>query len=206
LSELPRPLEELAAALARLPGVGRRSAQRIAFHLARASKSEADHLARQITGLREALRICEICGHLSEKERCAICSDARRDSSTICVVEQAENLFAIERTGAFRGTYHVLGGAISPLRSIGPDDLRVDELLARVETGDVREVVLATNPTVEGEATALFLARLLRARGIAVTRPATGLPVGGDLEYVDGVTLGRAFEARRDVLDEDAGE
>lgn len=203
MRSLPEPLEELIARLVRLPGIGRRSAQRLAFHLARERPEELLALARAIERLPRELTTCPRCGNLAGGELCAICGDPRRDASLICVVEQPENLAAIERSGAFRGVYHVLGGAISPLRSVGPDDLRIDGLLARVAAGDVREVILATNPTVEGEATALYIARLLRGRGVPVTRPATGLPVGGDLEYVDEATLSRALAARRDVLDDD---
>ncbi|RMF75755.1 MAG: recombination protein RecR [Acidobacteria bacterium] len=196
-------MEALVARLVRLPGIGRRSAQRLAFHLAREKPDELAGLARAIEALPRELQTCTRCGNLAAGELCAICSDPRRDESVICVVEQPENVAAIERSGAFRGVYHVLGGAISPLRSVGPDDLRIDGLLERVAAGGVEEVILATNPTVEGEATALYIARQLRDRPVRVTRPATGIPVGGDLEYVDEATLSRALAARRGVLDED---
>lgn len=203
MSELPAPLDRLVRQLSRLPGVGRRSAQRIAFFLAREEGDDARRLAQAIAALPEELRHCERCGNLASEALCPICEDSRRDDSLLCVVEQPENLAAIERSGAFRGRYHVLGGAISPLHSIGPENLRIAELEERVREGRVREVVLATNPSVEGEATALFIARRLKPLGIAVSRPATGLPVGGDLDYVDGATLSRALEARRRVESED---
>lgn len=203
MRSLPEPIEALIGRLVRLPGIGRRSAQRLAFHLARQKPEELEELARAIARLPRDLRTCSRCGNLSAAELCGICADPRRDDTLLCVVEQPENLASIERSGGFRGVYHVLGGAISPLRSVGPDDLRIDGLVARVETGGVTEVILATNPTVEGEATALYIARLLRGRGVRVTRPATGLPVGGDLEYVDDVTLSRALAARREVIEDD---
>ncbi len=203
MRSLPEPIEALIDRLVRLPGIGRRSAQRLAFHLARQNPEELEELARAIARLPRDLRTCARCGNLAAAELCAICSDPRRDETLICVVEQPENLASIERSGGFRGVYHVLGGAISPLRSVGPDDLRIDALLARIEAGAVAEVILATNPTVEGEATALHVARLLRGRRVRVTRPATGLPVGGDLEYVDDVTLSRALAARRELVEDD---
>jgi recombination protein RecR len=199
VSELPESLERLVRALSRLPGVGRRSAQRIAFHLARQTPEEVHRLASAIAELPDVLRACEVCGNLTDQKTCAICDDPRRDAGLICVVEQPENLAAIERSGSYRGLYHVLGGAISPLRSVGPEDLRIAELGRRIEAGQVREVILATNPTVEGEATALYVARQVVPEQIRVTRPATGLPVGGDLEYIDKSTLSRAFETRHDL-------
>lgn len=202
---LPVPLEALVERLVRLPGVGRRSAARIAFHLARRPAEEVRALADAIANLPAALGACALCGNLAARTPagaaglCPVCEDPRRDRGIVCVVEQADNLAAIERTGAYRGVYHVLGGAISPLRGIGPDQLRIEPLLERVRAGGVREVILATNPTVEGEATALYLARLLGPQGLRVTRPATGLPVGGELDFVDQATLARAFEGRRDM-------
>lgn len=187
--------------LLRLPGIGRRSAGRIAFQLARWPAEEARALAGAIAALPDELRACRTCGNLAGEELCAVCRDPRRDTSLLCVVEQPENVAAIERSGAYRGLYHVLGGAISPLRSVGPEDLRIAELVERTCAGGAAEVILATNPTVEGDATALYVARQLEGRGVAVTRPATGLPMGGELEYVDGVTLSRAFEARRKLVD-----
>ncbi len=202
MAGFPAPIEALIERLVRLPGIGRRSAARIAFHLARRAPDEVHALAQAIGALPEALTTCAVCGNLAPAggtARCPVCDDPRRDRAVVCVVEQADNLAAIERTGAFRGVYHVLGGAISPLRGIGPEHLRIDALLARLRGGEIREVILATNPTVEGEATALYVARLTAGSGVRVTRPATGLPVGGELDYVDQATLCRAFEGRRDV-------
>ncbi|MBP7148862.1 MAG: recombination protein RecR [Acidobacteria bacterium] len=194
-------MDALIQRLVRLPGIGRRSAARIAFHLARSPAEDVMALADAIATLPQTLRACEVCGNLAGEPVCGICADPRRDRATICVVEQPDNLAAIERSGAFRGLYHVLGGAISPLRSIGPENLRIEGLVERLAGGEVREVILATNPTVEGEATALYLARRIAAAAgaIRVTRPATGLPVGGELDYVDQVTLARALEGRRDL-------
>lgn len=199
MSQLPAPLDRLVQQLSRLPGIGKRSAQRIAFYLARAPQSEIRGLADTLQELPDLLHPCATCGNLATEENCAICSDPRRDQTVLCVVEQPDNVAAIERTGAYRGVYHVLGGAISPLRSIGPEQLRIETLEDRLrsEQTSIEEVILATNPTVEGEATALFLARRLAELDLAVTRPATGLPVGGDLEYIDRSTLTRAFEGRR---------
>jgi recombination protein RecR len=199
VSELPECLEQLVRTLTRLPGIGRRSAQRIAFHLARSSPEEVRRVADAIAELPHKLGPCEICGNLTDASPCRVCTDPRRDPSLICVVEQPENLAAIERSGSYRGLYHVLGGSISPLRSVGPEDLRMAELAARLEAGEVREVILATNPTVEGEATALYVARQVIPEDVRVTRPATGLPVGGDLDYIDKSTLSRAFETRHDL-------
>ncbi len=202
MSELLDPLEGLIRALTRLPGVGPRSAQRIAYHLARAQAAEVRQLGESIASLPDTLRRCAACGHLAAAERCVICEDPRRDQSVICVVEQSDNLAAIERAGVYRGLYHVLGGAISPLRQVGPGDLSIRELFERVEAGEVHELILATNPTVEGEATALYIARQASELPLRVTRPATGLPVGGELDYVDKSTLARALEGRR-TLDDD---
>lgn len=199
MSELPECLEQLVRTLTRLPGIGRRSAQRIAFHLARSSPDEVRRVADAVAVLPEKLGPCEVCGNLTDESPCRVCSDPRRDPTLICVVEQPENLAAIERSGSYRGLYHVLGGSISPLRSVGPEDLRMAELGRRLEQGDVREVILATNPTVEGEATALYVARQVVPEDVRVTRPATGLPVGGDLDYIDKSTLSRAFETRHDL-------
>lgn len=199
MSELPECLEQLVRVLSRLPGIGRRSAQRIAFHLARSSPDEVRRIAGAISELPDQLGPCGVCGNLTDVSPCRICEDARRDHGLICVVEQPENLAAIERSGSYRGVYHVLGGAISPLRSVGPEDLRVAELSRRLEQREVREVILATNPTVEGEATALYVARQVVPEDVRVTRPATGLPVGGDLDYIDKSTLSRAFETRHDL-------
>jgi recombination protein RecR len=191
-------VENLVAQLTRLPGVGTRTAQRLTFHLLRAPKDEALALATAIEEVKERVRFCRECGNLTEEEVCSICQDARRDRSLICVVEQPADLISIERTAEFRGLYHVLGGALSPIDGVEPSHLRIDELLGRVERNGVEEVVLATNPNMTGEATAAYLADRLRGR-VRVTRLASGLPVGGDLEYADEVTLGRALAGRREM-------
>jgi recombination protein RecR len=191
-------VDNLIAQLSRLPGIGTRTAQRLAFHLLRVSKEEAFALADAIREVKERIGFCRECGNLTEEELCTICQDARRDRSVICVVEQPADLLSLERTHEFRGVYHVLGGALSPLDGIEPKDLRIDELVQRVERNGVAEVVLATNPNMTGEATAAYLADRLRDR-TRVTRLASGLPVGGDLEYADEVTLGRALSGRREM-------
>jgi recombination protein RecR len=191
-------VQNLVAQLTRLPGVGQRTAQRLAFHLLRAPKDEALALAAAIEEVKERVRFCTECGNLTEEEVCAICLDTRRDHSLICVVEQPVDLISVERTAEFRGLYHVLGGALSPIDGVEPSDLRIDELLRRVERNGVEEVVVATNPNMTGEATAAYLADRLRGR-VRVTRLASGLPVGGDLEYADEVTLGRALLGRREM-------
>ena len=188
-------LEELE----RLPGVGPKSAQRIAYWILNAETPEAERLAAAIVEVKRTIRFCKRCFNFSEDELCSVCANPERDATTICVVEEPRDLVAVERTGHFRGLYHVLHGAISPIDGIGPDQLRVRELIERLSPGDVREVVIATNPNVEGETTALYLARLIKPLGVSVTRIASGLPVGGDLEYADEVTLGRALEARREM-------
>jgi recombination protein RecR len=190
-------VQDLIEELGRLPGVGPKSAQRIAFHLLACDADDVTRLVRALTEVKARVRFCRICGNVSEQEECRVCRDPRRDRSTIAVVEEPKDVVAVERTREFRGRYHVLGGAISPIEGIGPDDLRVRELLARLSDGEVTEVILATDPNLEGEATASYLARLIRPLGVRVTRLASGLPVGGDLEYADEVTLGRAFEGRR---------
>ena len=191
-------VQNLVAQLTRLPGVGQRTAQRLAFHLLRASKDEALALAAAIEEVKERVRFCRECGNLTEDEVCAICLDTRRDHTLICVVEQPADLISVERTAEYRGLYHVLGGALSPIDGVEPAHLRIDELLQRVERNGVEEVVLATNPNMTGEATAAYLADRLRGRA-RVTRLASGLPVGGDLEYADEVTLGRALTGRREM-------
>jgi recombination protein RecR len=191
-------VDNLVAQLTRLPGIGQRTAQRLAFHLLRVPKEEALALAAAIVEVKERVRFCRECGNLTEEELCRICTDARRDHSVVCVVEQPVDLLSLERTHEFRGLYHVLGGALSPLDGVDPSDLRIDELLRRVEANGVQEVVLATNPNMTGEATAAYLADRLRGR-VRVTRLASGLPVGGDLEYADEVTLGRALSGRREM-------
>ena len=189
-------VDNLVAQLTKLPGVGQRTAQRLAFHLLSRPKDEALALAKAIEEVKERVRFCSQCGNLTESDLCAICADARRDSTTICVVEQPADLLSLERTHEYRGLYHVLGGALSPLDGVEPGDLRIQLLLERVGSDGVEEVVLATNPTMTGEATAAYLADRLRDR-VSVTRLASGLPVGGDLEYADEVTLGRALAGRR---------
>ncbi len=191
-------VDNLVNQLTRLPGVGSRTAQRLAFHILQRPKDEALALAAALEEVKERVRFCRECGNLTEEEVCAICLDQRRDHTTICVVEQPVDVISLERTHEYRGLYHVLGGALSPLDGVEPGDLRIDELMRRVEQNDVREIVLATNPTMTGEATAAFLADRLRDR-VRVTRLASGLPVGGDLEYADEVTLGRALSGRREM-------
>ncbi len=193
------PVQDLIEELGRLPGIGPKSAQRLAFHLLTIETEDAERLARTIVAVKEKVRFCERCFNVAEQAQCRICRDARRDTTVVCVVEEPRDLMAMERTGEFRGRYHVLGGAISPIDGVGPDDLRIKELLARVGQENIVEVVIATNPNIEGEATASYLARMLKAMEIRVSRIASGLPVGGDLEYADEVTLGRAFAGRRQL-------
>ena len=190
-------VQDLIDELGRLPGIGPKSAQRIAFHILAADPADIRRLAEVLLEVKEKVRFCRVCGNVAEADECRICQDARRDRSVICVVEEPKDVVAIERTREFRGRYHVLGGAISPIEGIGPDDLRVKELMQRLADDDVTELILATDPNLEGEATATYLARLVKPMGLKVTRLASGLPVGGDLEYADEVTLGRAFEGRR---------
>ncbi len=190
-------VQNLIDELGRLPGVGPKGAQRIAFYLLATDPADVRRLAAALIEVTERVRFCRICGNVAEEEECRICRDPRRDPSVICVVEEPKDVAAIEKIREFRGRYHVLGGAISPIDGVGPDDLRIRELMARLSDGSVTEVILATDPNLEGEATATYLARLLKPLGLRVTRPASGLPVGGDLEYADEVTLGRAFEGRR---------
>lgn len=192
-------LQELVDELSRLPGVGPKSAQRLAFHLLAADPDEVSRLVTAITEVKRRARFCRVCGNVSEEELCRVCRDPRRDRSVICVVEEAKDVVAIERTREYRGLYHVLGGSISPIDGIGPDDLRIRGLLTRLADGEVREVILATDPNIDGEATATYLARVIAPMGLTVTRLASGLPVGGDLEYADEVTLGRALQGRRSV-------
>jgi recombination protein RecR len=193
------PVQSLIDELGRLPGVGPKSAQRIAFHLLKLPDEDAFRLARSITEAKEKVSFCRRCFNVCEGEECGICADGRRDATLVCVVEEPRDVVAVEKTGEFRGRYHVLQGAISPLEGIGPDQIRVRELLARLGAEAIAEVILCTNPNIEGEATAMYLARLLKPLGIRVTRIASGLPVGGDLEYADELTLGRALEGRREL-------
>jgi recombination protein RecR len=190
-------VQSLIDELGRLPGVGPKSAQRIAFHLLAADPVDVRRLAAVLVEVTEKVRFCRICGNVAEEEECRICRDPRRDPSVICVVEEPKDIAVIEKIREYRGRYHVLGGAISPIDGIGPEDLRTRDLMARLSDGEITELILATDPNLEGEATATYLARLVKPLGIRVTRPASGLPVGGDLEYADEVTLGRAFEGRR---------
>jgi recombination protein RecR len=193
------PVQALIDELGRLPGVGPKSAQRIAFHLLKVAPEDAKRLARVIVEAKDKVSWCRRCYNLAEGELCSFCRNERRDPHLVCVVEEPRDIVAIERTGEFRGRYHVLQGAISPIEGVGPEQLRVKELLARIPDEGITEVILATNPNIEGEATAMYLARLLKPLGLRVTRIASGLPVGGDLEYADEVTLGRALEGRREV-------
>jgi len=192
-------VQDLIDELGRLPGVGPKSAQRIAFHLLAADAADVSRLARVLQTVKDRVRFCTVCGNVSEQDECRVCRDPRRDLAVICVVEEPKDVVAIEKTREFHGRYHVLGGAISPIEGIGPDDLRVRELLVRLQDGVVTELILATDPNLEGEATATYLARLIHPMGVRITRLASGLPVGGDLEYADEITLGRAFEGRRQV-------
>jgi recombination protein RecR len=190
-------IQDLIEELGRLPGVGPKSAQRIAFHLVNADSVDVTRLARVLTRAKEEIRFCRVCFNLAEEELCRVCRDPRRSDEVICVVEEPKDVVAIEKTREFRGKYHVLGGAINPLEGVGPDQLRIRELLVRLQSGDVKELIIATDPNTEGEATATYVALMIKPMGLAVTRLASGLPVGGDLEYADEVTLGRAFEGRR---------
>ncbi|MDO5677190.1 MAG: recombination mediator RecR [Propionibacteriaceae bacterium] len=194
-------IQELIDELSRLPGVGPRSAQRIAFHLLDAPEEDVYALADTLRKVKQLARFCEVCFNVSQEERCRICRDPRRDQSQLCVVEESKDVVAIERTNEFRGLYHVLGGSISPIEGRGPGDLRTRELFQRLADGQVQEVILATDPDTQGEATASYLSRMLADFGVRVTRPASGLPVGGDLEYADQATLGRAFEGRRVLVE-----
>ena len=190
-------VQELIDELGRLPGIGPKSAQRIAFHILQTQSFDTTKLAQILMEVRDKVKFCDICGNVSEQDTCAICRDPRRNQTVICVVEEAKDVAAIERTREFRGLYHVLGGALSPIDGIGPNELRFTQLVQRLADGTVTEVIIATDPNLEGEATATYLSRLLVQPGLRVTRLASGLPVGGDLEYADEVTLGRAFEGRR---------
>jgi recombination protein RecR len=192
-------IADLIDELGRLPGIGPKSAQRLAFHILQAEPADVRRLAEVLVTVKERARFCSTCGHVTEEEQCRICRDPRRDPHSLCVVEESRDVIAIERTAEYRGRYHVLGGAISPIDGIGPDDLRIRELMQRLADGQITEVIIATDPNLEGEATATYLARMLAPLGLEVTRLASGLPVGGDLEYADEVTLGRAFAGRRRV-------
>jgi recombination protein RecR len=195
----PGPIAKLVQQLGKLPGIGEKTATRLAFHILRAPVEDADALARAITELRVRTRFCSVCWDFTESDPCRICSDARRDRALVCVVAQPQDVVAIERTGGFQGVYHVLHGVLSPLDGIGPDDLRVAELVRRCADGAVKEVIVATNPSVEGETTAVYLAKMLRPLGVRATRIATGVPMGGELEYADRLTLSRALDGRREI-------
>ncbi|WP_166970242.1 recombination mediator RecR [Brevibacterium atlanticum] len=192
-------LQDLVEEFGKLPGIGPKSAQRLAFHILQTDSSDVTALAQALTDVKKRVRFCEICGNVSEEAECTVCQDPRRDRSMICVVEEPKDVVAIERTREYRGLYHVLGGAIDPMAGVGPDNLRIKELMTRLQNGEVTETVIATDPNLEGEATATYLVRLLGSLGVKVTRLASGLPVGGDLEYADEVTLGRAFSGRREI-------
>ena len=193
------PIQDLVDELGRLPGVGPKSAQRIAFHLLKVPSDDALRLAKAIIEVKERAVLCSTCFNVSMSELCSICSDPRRDTSKVCVVEDPRDIVAVERTREFSGRYHVLGGALNPIEGVGPEQIRVRELLSRIEAEGITEVILCTNPNLEGDTTAMYLARLLKPLGLSVTRIASGLPVGGDLEYADELTLGRALEGRREV-------
>ena len=199
VSAYTQPMQALIDALSRLPGIGPKSAQRIAFYLIKSDDRDVEHLSDAITKAKATVRFCERCSNFAETTLCHFCSDERRDSTTICVVEESRDVVAIEKTGEFRGRYHVLLGAINPLDGVGPEQLKIRELLVRIEPESVKEVILCMNPNTEGDVTSMYLARILKPLGVKVTRIASGLPVGGDLEYADELTLGRALEGRREV-------
>jgi recombination protein RecR len=199
LAHYPEPFARLIEALQRLPGIGPKTAQRLTFFLLKRPVDEVRELSQALLAVKEKIVHCKVCFNVTDEDPCRICADPARDTRVLCIVEEPNDLLAMERTGEFRGRYHVLLGALSPLDGIGPEDLKIRELLARLETGETTEVILATNPNVEGEATAIFLSRLLRPLGMRVTRIARGLPVGGDLEYADQVTLSKALEGRREI-------
>jgi recombination protein RecR len=195
----PAPLQALIDELGRLPGIGPKSAQRLAFHLLKVAPEDAQRLAATIVAVTERTSLCQVCGNIAEGDRCLICSDPSRDPGVLCVVEDPRDIVAVEKTREFRGRYHVLHGALNPLEGVGPDQLKLRELLARIEPEQITEVIVCTNPNMEGETTAMYVARMLGPLGVVVTRIASGLPVGGDLEYADELTLGRALEGRRPV-------
>jgi recombination protein RecR len=196
---LPPPLQNLIDQFKRLPGVGSKSAQRLAFHVLKTPREEAERLCDAIREVKDRVTYCSICNNITDVDPCAFCADESRDIRVICVVEEPQNVHVVEKSGGFRGVYHVLLGSLSPLQGIGPEDLKIKGLLARIDKGGVEEIILATNPTVEGEATAIYLARLFKPLGLRVTRIATGIPVGSDLEYADELTMGKAMEGRREV-------
>jgi recombination protein RecR len=199
MAEFAEPLARLIAECKRLPGIGQKSAQRIAFHLLRASRDDAERLAQALLDIKDKLTLCSECNNISDSELCLYCRDPHREHTVLCVVEEPHNILAIETTNSFRGIYHVLHGAISPLRGIGPEQLKIKGLIDRIHNGEIQEIILATNPTVEGEATAVYLSRLLKPLGPRVTRIAMGIPVGSDLEFADEVTMSRSLENRREM-------
>jgi len=194
-----KSLQRLISALHRLPGIGPKSAQRLAFHIMKSSREEANELAQAILAAKENMKSCSVCGNITDSDPCSICDDSTRDRSTICVVEQPQDIFVFEKMGEYKGTYHVLMGALSPLDGVGPDDLRIKELVARIQKGGMKELIIATNPNAEGEATAAYLSQLIKPIGVKLTRLAQGMPMGGDLEYADEVTLAKALEGRREL-------
>jgi recombination protein RecR len=196
---LPESLQHLVDQFKKLPGIGAKSAQRLAFHVLKTPREDAEQLCEAIRDVKDRITYCSTCNNITDTDPCVFCADSSRDHRLICVVEEPQNVNVVEKTGGFRGTYHVLLGALSPLHGVGPDDLKIKGLLTRLEHGDVDEIILATNPTVEGEATAIYLARLFKPLGVRVTRIATGIPVGSDLEYADELTMGKAMEGRREV-------
>ncbi|MEM4657706.1 MAG: recombination mediator RecR [Candidatus Methanosuratincola sp.] len=198
-SVLPEPLKNLIDALSNLPGLGEKSATRLAFFILRSKEEFAESLAKAILDAKRRVRLCPVCLSFTSDETCGICRDKERDTSTVCVVEEPLDLIAIERSGEYKGTYHVLHGVISPIDGVGPEDLKIEELIKRLDKGEIKEVIIATNPTVEGEATALYLARLIKPLGIKVSRIAHGIPLGGDIEYTDELTLGRALKERKEI-------
>jgi recombination protein RecR len=199
MPDFAEPLARLITEFKRLPGIGQKSAQRMAFHVLRASREDAEHLAQAILDVKEKLGLCRVCNNISESDLCLYCRDDARDSNVVCVVEEPHNIVGIETTRQFEGRYHVLHGALSPLRGIGPESLRIKGLVERIGQGEIQEVIVATNPTVEGEGTAVYLARLLKPLGVKVTRIAMGIPVGSDLEFADEVTISKAMEGRREM-------
>ena len=199
MPEYAKPMARLIEELKRLPGIGTKSAQRVAFHLLKADDGDAERLADAIRDLKQSLRLCELCNNVTDVSPCSYCSDPVRSSRQVCVVEEPANIVPVEKSGQFQGQYHVLHGALSPLQGIGPDQLRISNLLERIQSSAVEEVILATNATVEGEATAVYLSKLLKPLGVTVTRIAMGIPVGGDLEYLDSVTIGRSLQGRKEM-------
>ena len=199
MADFAEPLARLINEFKRLPGIGQKSAQRIAFHIMRASRDDAGHLAQSILDVKDKLRMCVVCNNISDAELCQYCRDPQRDQTVVCVVEDPNNIVGVEVTRQFNGLYHVLGGALSPLRGIGPEQLRIKSLVDRIARGDLAEIIVATNPTVEGEATAVYLSKLLKPLGMKVTRIAMGVPVGSDLEFADEVTMWKAMEGRREI-------